>query len=320
MKIAFVWQGITGKMHFHKTDKVTGLPAVTGKYGAWDDGLRAAMRIIEQKHHVDYFEPDADIVGYDVIMYWESPCTVNGPNKDKWLKLISNPIKKVLLFSGGPIEPQWFDAFTHTFVESQINRDELDSWGIPNSTAFGVNTEYFYPIWEWNTKIYDGMHHATSASWKRQPLLAQALGEKALIVGRFQPEDPFPFNESQRLGANVIFDEATPMEINWFLNKSYTLGQTSNYWGGGQRATLEALAAGTPVVAMKDSPKNCEYVSESGCGLCVDPDARQIWNAIEILKGYSREERQRGRDYVLSKWTAQHYADNLLKVIETLPA
>lgn len=311
MRIAFCWQGITGQMKYNPL-------VVTGPYGAWDDGLREAMRIIEKKHHVDYFEPDADIEGYDVIMYWESPCTVNGPNKDKWNKLISNPIKKVLLFSGGPIEPQWFDPFVHTFVESKINKEELDSWGIPNSTAFGVNTEYFYPIESNKIKIYDAMHHATSAGWKRQSLLAQALGNKCLIVGRYQPEDPFQFKESARLGAHVLEDPATPMELNWFLNKSYALGQTSNFWGGGQRATLEALAANVPVIAMKDSPKNCEYVSESGCGLIVDPEPSQIRNAVEIIKGYTKEERERGRAYVLSKYTAKHYADNLLKVIENL--
>lgn len=298
MKIAFVWIGLDGR------------------YGVWNDGLREAMRLIEKKHKVTYFDAKDDVVGFDCILFWESPCTVNGPNAHLWNKVINNPIKKYLLFSGGPIKAEWFTPFEHTFVESKINKDELDSLGIPNSTAFGVNTDIFFPPekpWE---RIYDGMHHATSASWKRQTLLAEALKDKALIIGRYQPEDPFMFNESKRLGANVVFDEATPWEISLFLNKSWTLCQTASYWGGGQRATLEALSSGVPVVAMKDSPKNCEYVEESGCGLCVDPDAGHIRVAVESIKEWPEEKRLTGRAYVLSKWTAQHYADSLLKVIE----
>lgn len=296
LKIAFVWQGISGR------------------YGVWNDGLREAMRIIEKKHEVTYHEPSDDIVGVDLIMYWESPCTVNGPNKANWEKVVNNPIKKFLLFSGGPIEPQWFDSFAHTFVESEINSDELESWGIPHSTAFGVNTDIFRPIYH-EKKLWDAMHHATSASWKRQPLLAEALKEKTLIVGRFQPEDPFPFNESERLGATVLKDEVPPTVVAGFLNQCYALGQTSNYWGGGQRATLEALACNVPVICMKDSPKNCEYVRESGWGIIVDPDPTQIRKAVEEVKNWSRFDYQ-GRNYILKNWTAEHYAENLLKVIE----
>lgn len=295
LRIAFVWQGISGC------------------FGLWNDGLREAMRIIEKKHTVSYHEPTDDIVDVDVIMYWESPCTVNGPNKDNWLKVVNNPIKKVLLFSGGPIEPQWFDTFAHTFVESEINSDELESWGIPHSTAFGVNVDIFRPVYH-ETPRWDAMHHATSASWKRQPLLAEALKDRALIVGRFQPEDPFPFNESERLGATVLRELASPEAIAGFLNDSYTLGQTSNYWGGGQRATLEALACNVPVVCMKDSPKNCEYVRESGWGIMVDPDASHIIHAVDEIKTWDRF-KPVGRDYILSKWTSQHYAENLLKGI-----
>lgn len=312
MKIAFVWQGISERMKRDPKSKHT------GRYGLWDDGLRAAMRIIENKHTVTYHEPSDDITDVDIIMYWESPCTIKGPNATHWLKVVNNPIKKVLLFSGGPIEQEWLEPFAHTFVESKINLEEIEDMGLPVSTAFGVNTDYFTPLVGGPVRIYDAMHHATSASWKRQPLLAEALKDKALIVGRFQPEDPFPFNESERLGAKVIPEEVEPYFLNIFLNKSWTLGQTANFWGGGQRATLEALAAGVPVIAMKDSPKNCEYVVESGCGLCVDPDPMNIRRAVEEIKKWDETKRISGRHYVMSKWTAKHYADNLLKVIETL--
>jgi glycosyltransferase involved in cell wall biosynthesis len=97
------------------------------------------------------------------------------------------------------------------------------------------------------------------------------------------------------------------------LNQSFTCLQTSDMWGGGQRCTLESLACNVPVVCMTDSLKNREYVEESGCGLVTEPNAQDISRSALICK--STDWGTRGRDYVLSKWTARHYADNLLEWI-----
>ena len=295
MKIAFVWQGITGR------------------YGIWNDGLRAAMRIIEKKHEVSYREPSDDITDVDLIMYWESPCTVNGPNAPQWNKVVRNPIKKVLLFSGGPLKPEWFFPFAHTFVESKINLDELKGWGIPCSTAFGVNTDIFFPVEL--PKLYDGVHHGTCASWKRQWLVGEALGPRGLVFGRDQETDTRPFRECRERGTHVLLEQSAGSTAT-LLNESKVLVQTSDFWGGGQRCTLEGMACGLPVVVMEDSPKNREYVEESFGNLIVPPEAHRIRQAVDDLIDNPRP--NGNREYVLSKWTHHHYAENLLKVIETL--
>lgn len=295
LRIAFVWQGITGR------------------YGHWQDGLYEAMRIIGEKHQVSFHEPSEDIKDVDLIMYWESPCTVNGPNAPQWNKVVHNPIRKVLLFSGGPIKAEWFKPFVHTFVESKINKDELDRLGIPNSTAFGINEKIMKPMGL--EKIYDGIHHGTCASWKRQWLVGEALGDKGIVVGRYQPEDSRPFADCKKHGCTVL-DEQPADEIAVLLNQSKVLVQTSDFWGGGQRCTLEGMACGLPVVVMKDSPKNREYVEECVGNLVVDPDANQIRNAVRDLIDNPRK--NNNREYVLSKWTSKHYAENLLRVIENL--
>lgn len=297
-KIAFVWQGITGR------------------YGVWNDGLRAAMKIIEKKYDVSYHEPSGDISGVDAILYWEAPCTINGKDSANYLKVRNNPTPKALLFAGGPIKKEWLTGFDHVFVESKLNADELAALGVPHSTAFGVNTDIFFP--KPYPKKWDAMHQATCASWKRQSLLALALGEKALIIGRFQESDPAPFELSEKLGAEVRRKEEAPTYISRYLNESYALGQTSDYWGGGQRATLEALACNTPVVCMEDSPKNREYVEESGCGIVVKPDAARIKEAVEEIKTWPEERKLAGRQYVLSKWTHKHYAENLLEGLDLI--
>lgn len=294
-RIAFVWFGISGR------------------YEIWKDGLYRAMKRIEEVHEVKYFEPTDDIEAFnpDVVLFWEALCTSQSKDKAMWDRVVNLPYKKALLFAGGPIKAEWATPFDHIFVESKLNKDEFDALGISNSTAFGINEDIFYP--EKLEKIYDGMHHGTCASWKRQWLVGESIGSKGIVVGRYQETDPTPFKRCKELGVTVL-DEKQPEEIRTLLNQSHTCLQTSEYWGGGQRCTLEALACDVPVICMTDSPKNREYVEESGCGLVVEPNAQNISDAVHIIK--ATDYGTRGSDYVKSKWTSKHYADNLLKWIE----
>lgn len=298
MKIAFVWQGI--KEHFD----------------SWNDGLKKAMLIIEQTHEVKYFEPNQtdDIKWFNpnVVLYWEAPCTINGQDKDNYISVRDLPFKKALLFAGGPIEAGSGYGFDLFFVESRINEEECEQWGIPYKRAFGVNDSDFRP--EKQPKVFDGIHHATCASWKRQPLLAEALKDKAVIVGRYQKNDPYPFDRSKELGA-LVLPQADAHMLRSLINASHTVVNTSEFWGGGQRCTLEAMACGVPPIVMSDSPKNREYVEESGFGAVCDPNVQSIKEAVEKLKGTSPD---KGVEYIKSKWSAQHYANALLEGIKIL--
>lgn len=291
MKIAFVWFGITGR------------------YGDWHDGLHYAMKEIEKHHTVTYHEPTDDIPEDAFVFFWEAPCTINGKDGAMYRRVQSLPNKKALLFAGGPIKKEWVEGFDHVFVESKINLDEFTALGVPCSTAFGVNTDMFKPM---NlSKSWDGIHHGASASWKRQWLGAEAFKDKMLVVGRYQDEDPFPFRESERLGAMVL-PQHSYADVAKLINRSKVLVQTADYWGGGQRATLEAMACDIPVICMTDSPKNREYVEESGFGEVVEPQAEQIRHAFDRIQANPPKG---GRDYVLSKWTHKHYAENLMKIL-----
>lgn len=294
MKIAFVWFGIRGR------------------YGQWSDGLYWAMKEIEKKHEVTYHEPTDEIPEDALVLFWEAACTSNGPDGAMYKRVQRLPNKKCLLFAGGPIKKEWVDGFDHVFVESKVNLDEFIALGVPCSTAFGVNADMFKPMDL--EKKWDGIHQATSASWKRQWLGAEAFKEKFLVVGRFQESDQFPFKESERLGATVL-PEQSYEEVAKLINQSRAMIQTSSEWGGGQRATLEAMACDVPVICMKDSPKNREYVEESGFGCICEPSSPHIRQAFDQMM---QNPPRGGRDYVLSKFTHYHYAGNLLKVIETL--
>ena len=296
LKIGFCWQGVSEK-HI---------------YQHWGDGLRAAMRIIEKDHQVLYYEPYQEIKDVDVILYWEAPVTWAGKDKDNYIKIQTNQIPKIMLFAGGQVKKEYCVGFDLFLVESKINEDDFSAIGLPWLRAFGVDTEIMKP--EKQPKVFDAVFPATCAGWKRHELFSRALSDRGVICGRYQETDPIGFLKA-RENKTLVLPELPYQAVNALYNASWCCVNTSSEWGGGQRTTLEAMAAGIPVIVMKDSIKNREYVEESGAGLVVDPDEQQIRNAVEEIKKWPPEQRAKGRAYVESKWTAKHYADNIIKGI-----
>jgi glycosyltransferase involved in cell wall biosynthesis len=263
-------------------------------------------------HVITYHEPDEDLPTVDWILYWESPITHDSEYGPAYKKVKNSPQKKALLFSGGPIKKEWVDGFDHIFVESKINADEFDALGIRNSTAFGVNTDVFRPTME--HKAYKTVTHGTCASWKRQWLVCEALGDQALVFGRPQEADPRPFDECRKCGSTVLLGQSY-QETARLINSAQVGVNCADFWGGGQRATLEAMACGLPVVVMEDSPKNREYVEDGGLGFICPPQADAIRATVDEALALSTDQKLRAREYVMSKWTAEHYKDNLLNAL-----
>lgn len=294
LRIAFIWQNGTEILD------------------TWEDGLAMAMKMLEEKHEVTYIEPQDDIEDYDILIYWEAPCTINGPYSQNYKRVRDHSTPSILLFAGGPAEAVWCDGFNLICVESKINKEEFKQQGRDTVTAFGINHELFRPIK--TKKKYKAIHHGTCASWKRQWLLPQTFGSDSVLVGRFQHTDSHPFTYSRELGAQVI-EEKKGDELVELLCASDVLVQSSDYWGGGQRATLEAMACGVPVICMEDSPKNIEYVEESCAGLIAKPEPADIQRAYnEIMANYDYFSKN-GIEYVKTHWTANHYALQLESAI-----
>lgn len=304
MKIAFIWQGFSGR------------------YGQWQDGLYAAMKLLEKDNEVKYFDfPLKGMTEFnpDVVLYWEAPVTNKGRDADNWFSVCALPYKKALLFAGGPLKAIDVKDFDLVFVESLINEEDCEREGIPYKRAFGVNTQIMKPM---NLeKKYDGILAATFASWKRHELFAEALQSKGLAVGRVQEHDLNGYNRCNQLKVNVM-DEQTPEKLAKLYNQSYVAVNTAEYWGGGQRMTLEAMACGVPVIVMADSPKNVEFLKETPCGSIVEPTAEAIQEAVTHWKEMDAKDRDflslTGLTYIKHKWTEKHYADALLEGIRTI--
>lgn len=296
MRINFVWQGLSKK----------------SIYGQWNDGLREAINILAKQHEVKYFEPWDDIPDGDVILYWEGLSTWASNDREGFRKVAKNPIPKILLFAGGPIKKEWAQGFQLFLVESKINEDEFGALGLPWMRAFGVNIDIMKP--EKQPKVFDAVFPGTCASWKRQSLFSRALKSKGILCGRYQENDSIGFMSARKEGT-LVLPELASQAVNSLYNASVCCVNTSEYWGGGQRVTLEAMAAGIPVIVMSDSPKNREYVEESGAGLVVEPTEEDIRGAIESVRNWTEEQKMKGVDYIHKKWTSQHYADGIIRGI-----
>jgi hypothetical protein len=77
------------------------------------------------------------------------------------------------------------------------------------------------------------------------------------------------------------------------------------------------MACGVFPIVMEDSPKNIEYVQESGFGAIVKAEPDAIREAVQkvMTDGYDPHE---GIKYIQSKWTERHYADALLEGIKSI--
>jgi hypothetical protein len=286
------------------------------RYGHCKDVLWKAMQLLEQYHEVKYFDfPLKGIFEFkpDVVLYWEAPCTIKGKDAENYNSVCALPFKKCLLFAGGELKADWVKDFDHVFVESMINEEDCDRQDIPFSRAFGVNTDIFKPKKE--NVMYDAFLPATFAEWKRHELFA-IVGDRGCCAGRVQEFDKNGYNACIKANVNVL-PEQSPEDVSKLINQSYCVLNTSSFWGGGQRATLEAMACGVPVIVMSDSPKNVEYVKESGGGIICDPDKESILKAIDIIKD-NKTYGTKGLEYVLNNWTEYHYATAIINVIKDL--
>ncbi len=293
MRIAFLWDGVS--KHYGKR---------------FTDGLYLALKRMEENNTIGYFEPE-DEAGInkfkpDVLLYWGALCENKKPLVTEY------PYNKAICFAGGPIEDNNVDGFDLYFTESEINEKDFERFNKPWMRAFGVNEEIFKP--KRRAKRYDAFFWGAFAKWKRHNLFAPSVGNKGIAIGQHQDHEPECYNVCKSWGVKVEEEQGKDRIVE-VLNSSYAALNTADFWGGGQRMTLEAMACNVPPIVMSDSPKNREYVEESGYGIICEPDIELIKKAIQDAKKIKKDN---GRDYILSKYSSKHYANALEEGLKKL--
>lgn len=239
---------------------------------SWDDGLRGAMRIIEMNNSVHY-HLDGKISDHckpDVVLVW------GGTLSQPYLrgKMLTYP--KILLFAGGPREPEYFTSYNLTCFENDVHTIEGQARGIQCMTAFGTNTKVFKPIVQ--PKVFDAVYPAAFGLWKRKDLFAASVkGLKALTFGNIQYQEMQCWNVCQENGVAVSppLPQAT---VPYFMAMGKSIVVLPVPEIGCQRTVLEAMAMKLPVIVPSDAPLVTEFARHGG--IIVEPKAESINYAI----------------------------------------
>lgn len=269
MKIAFVW-------YFDKAKWV---------YPNWHDGLKAAMRVIEKKHEVDwYLGTDVKIPDeYDFILNWDNSTSGFIPQ----MKTLRGRKGLVLTTDlGMEIEP--LRNYDVIFPEAQPVYDKLVANGINAIKAFGTDTDFFQPLG--NEKIYDVFYPATFSPWKRQSLFSDLYKDKGLLLGTIQPDGWDIFQHCVVNKTPIVVGYLPAEEVRILYDKSKKVHITG--WEGSGRTVLEAMSMNLPVEVTPDNHKAFSYVKE--------------WEASGLSP----------REFVLKNYSHKHYARDLLRGIE----
>lgn len=220
----------------------------------WWDGLRAAIDKLSEFHDVRVFTRQTvgliDDFKPDVILVWGS---IDSPLCDH---IQTFGVPSAFLYAGGPKDHPNFLNFNHIFYESEVDGDEFRSRGHSTSRAFGTNTELF--TIQKQPKIFDAIYPATFAKWKRHDIFANAMrGTRSVALGFWQDVETECRTVCEDAGL-LVLKAVHPEVLVGMYNASRATVLTADAVGGCQRAVLESLACGVPVVIMADN-KKCQF-------------------------------------------------------------
>lgn len=295
-----------------------------------EDGLPRAVEVLAEKHQVEWYTGGDALTfphrGYilnrvpteagliarltaqspDIIVCWGS---LDRP----WHRAVHEQFPgtpKVLCFAGGPREHIAKSYFRVIVVESQVYLDDFTKAGVTAMRGFGTNTKLFRSLGL--PKVWRAIYPASFCFHKNIELFARAFEGSGFVVGNhnettivsklIQLRTP----HAHRVSSQVLCD---------LYNASHCTVLTGGPDSGCQRAVLESMACGIPVVVMRDNDKCAEFVRESGFGRICHPIDVEIRAAVEELLE-SPIDKTIGIEYVKTNWSEYQYADSLLRACE----
>lgn len=213
------------------------------------------------------------------------------------------PCPKAICYSGGRFT-NYERMVDLIFVESKTYVKWFAERGIKAIQAFGTNTELFKPYNQ--PKFFDAFFPATFASWKRHHLFAEAMGDKGLLCGWWQPNEMIIIEKAFKCRTGVLHHQIAE-SIALLYSMAKVVLVTSHDTGGSQRTVLEAMACNIPLVVMSDSTMTSEYVREAGEGMICEPNVEDIRKAVEIMK----DKKVNTREWIMKNYSEYVYADKV---------
>jgi len=261
------------------------------------DGLKAAMKIIGEKHQVDwYMDGKYPEDKYDWILPWGVGSIPFNETIEKY------SCKKALLCAGHPQDTRNFEKFDVIFTESPAVQNEIRAKGFHSVLAFGTDTNFFKP--ENQPKIVDCFYPATFSTWKRQDLFA-VVGNRGLACGTVQPDGIPLLEECKKTGVRVIEGLVPSGMVARMYNMTKCVLITS--WHGSERTLLEAMSCNVPVVITKDNLLTCSLANDEV--IQVEPTPEGVLVGID----QAINKKVNTREYVWNNYSQHIYARKILK-------
>lgn len=232
----------------------------------WSDGLNEALRILKNdfrvvKKNLYNTNGNTSYEGFDFILgwgAWRSPAD----NYLHRLRMRGSKIPTGLCIGGNAVAPYMMDDHSILFYETEWYKPIISKHKNIKH-AFGVNRKihrklnkddfeasHAFPLWDY-------VSVGSFSAWKRHERLLNKTG-KRLAIGQIQKNN---LNESIGiigdliLGGVAVSDMTNPEALNGIYNLTSTVYIPAEIIGGGERAVLEARAAGCKIEVDSDNTK-----------------------------------------------------------------
>ena len=138
-------------------------------YPLWRDGLRSAIELVGKKHDVKWFL-DEDIPfpdeEFDWLIFWgDSTCPLFN-----WLHQYK--AKKGIFLTTDVYDWDNMKKLDVIFAESQPIVDSIKEKGLNVIKAFGTDTDFYDPAFNYDKKTIGYFYPATFSPWKKQSTIA----------------------------------------------------------------------------------------------------------------------------------------------------
>ena len=309
MRIAIVWDWNTptedilntwdGPLAtYNEIAKATPTQLFTGSHNGFCSEFKKGNLLVTQTNslvkEINQFKPD-------YIFCW-------GSFDRPWHQILQEQypeIRKGIRFSGGDKlhrASEWFDTI---FCESQWDIDQFKGHGINHTRlATACDTTVFKPL-PYHSKVFQAIYPTSYCAHKRIQLFADTFGKEGVVCGRQNEVDLVTHCRAR--GAHAL-GRVSSETLSHLYNMSRFAVCTASPYGGGERMVLEAMACNVAPVVMADHEKPQHYIKESGFGIIAEPTNL---NRLKELEAYAYE--GNGRDYVLTHFTPQKFADAILE-------
>ncbi|MEK6884087.1 MAG: hypothetical protein AABY22_30945, partial [Nanoarchaeota archaeon] len=177
------------------------------------------------------------------------------------------------------------------FAESQPIVDSIKEKGLNVIKAFGTDTDFYDPAFNYDKKTIGYFYPATFSPWKKQSTIAY-LGNKLFCVGTVQPDGYAELSKCKGMGVQIEIGYFPAEKIRQYYRRAKRVIIPAVH--GSERTVLESFSMGiVPEVTNLDNIRARSYIEEyKKSGLTA-------------------------RDFVITNYSHVKYAEKILEAFES---